>query len=120
MTCDGRWRFRRARACFTHELTVIQQSWSFVQRAVTKEPVILYDEFRLNVITVRFMTRSDACSEAEWMAETIVDDFAMSLDLSERVRFYARMVELLTERRNQVQRALDGSDPEPESLEQVH
>jgi hypothetical protein len=54
------------------------------------------------------------------MAETIVDDFAMSLDLSERVRFYARMVELLTERRNQVQRALDGSDPEPESLEQVH
>lgn len=66
------------------------------------------------------MTLFDAGSEAEWMAETIVDDFAVSLDLAARLRFYARMVELLIERRNQMQRALDGGDPEPDSLEQVH
>jgi len=66
------------------------------------------------------MNPFDACSEAEWMLETIVDDFAVSLDLSDRARFYARLVELLTERRNSVQRALDGADPEADSLERVH
>lgn len=66
------------------------------------------------------MTWIDAGSEAEWMAETIVDDFAISLDLDARLRFYSRLVELLIERRDQMQRALDGGDPEPDSLEQVH
>jgi len=66
------------------------------------------------------MTLFDAGSEAEWMAETIVDDFAMALDPAERVRFYARLVELLTERRNQMQRVLEGGDSEEESLEPIH
>ncbi len=64
------------------------------------------------------MTRSDACSEADWMLETIVDDFAASLDLPERVRFYARLVELLIERRDGAQRTLDGDD-KPGPFEQV-
>jgi len=66
------------------------------------------------------MNPFDACSEAEWMLETIVDDFAVSLNLSDRAQFYARLIELLIERRNSAQRALDGSDPEPDSLERVH
>jgi len=61
----------------------------------------------------------DASSEAEWMAETIVDDFALALDPAERVRFYSRLVDLLTERRNQVQRALEG-ESEEDPLGQVH
>jgi hypothetical protein len=65
------------------------------------------------------MIPSRACNEAEWMAETIVDDFAASLDLSERVRFYARLIELLIERRDRSQRALDGGEARPDPFEQV-
>lgn len=66
------------------------------------------------------MTPFHACSEAEWMLETIIDDFAVSLDLPDRARFYALLVELLIERRDRTQRALDGDDPKPDSFEQVH
>jgi|HubBroStandDraft_5_1064220.scaffolds.fasta_scaffold00398_7 hypothetical protein len=66
------------------------------------------------------MNPSHACSEAEWMLETIVDDFALSLELSDRARFYARLVELLIEQRDRVQRVLDGTDSSPDSWEQLH
>jgi hypothetical protein len=66
------------------------------------------------------MNSSHACSEAEWMLETIVDDFALSLELSDRARFYARLVELLIEQRDRVQRVLDGTDSSPDSWEQLH
>lgn len=65
------------------------------------------------------MNPRDACTEAEWMLETIVDDFAQSLDLSDRARFYARMVELLIEQRDRLQQVLDGADTEPDSWKQV-
>lgn len=58
------------------------------------------------------------CSEAEWMLETIIDDFALSLDLPDRARFYALLVEQLIERRNDTQEALDG-DPKPNPFEQL-
>lgn len=66
------------------------------------------------------MTMFDAGSEAEWMAETIIEDFALSLDMAERIRFYSRLVELLTARRNQMQQALEGGDPDPSPMEPVH
>jgi hypothetical protein len=66
------------------------------------------------------MTRSDPCREAEWMLETIVDDFAQSLDLPDRARFYARLVELLTGRNDGLKQTLNGSDPSPDSLKKVH
>ena len=56
------------------------------------------------------MTMFDAGSEAEWMAETIIEDFALSLDMAERIRFYSRLVELLTARRNEMQQALEGGE----------
>lgn len=56
------------------------------------------------------MNLFDANSEAEWMAETIVEDFALSLELADRVRFYSRLIEVLTERRNQLQQVLEDSD----------
>ena len=65
------------------------------------------------------MIRSHTCSEAEWMLETIIDDFAVSLDLPDRARFYALLVELLIERRDSAQRALGGDDPAPDSFEHV-
>jgi hypothetical protein len=66
------------------------------------------------------MKSFDASSEAEWLAETIVDDFALGLDLAERVRFYSRLVELLIQRRDQMQHALEGGDAEEDSLEHIH
>jgi hypothetical protein len=54
------------------------------------------------------------------MLETIVDDFAQSLDLPDRARFYARLVELLTGRNEGLKQTLDGSDPSPDSLKKVH
>ena len=66
------------------------------------------------------MTTAYSRSDAEWMLETIVEDFAQSLDLADRAHFYARLVQLLTERRDCMQRALDGGEPERDSLERVH
>ncbi len=60
------------------------------------------------------------CSEAEWMLETIIDDFAMSLDLPDRARFYAHLVELLIARRDDLlQDDLEGSKLKPDTFEQV-
>ena len=59
------------------------------------------------------------CSEAEWMLETIIDDFAVSMELPDRAHFYALLAELLIERRNSAQRALDGGEPKPNHFEQL-
>ena len=59
------------------------------------------------------MTMFDGNNEAEWMAETIIDDFARSLNIPEKIRFYSRLVELLSERICQVQEVLGGGDPDP-------
>ena len=69
---------------------------------------------------MRFMTPPDGCSEAEWILETIIDDFARSLDVPDRARFYAFLVDLLIERRDRLQRASSGGDPNPEPFERVH
>lgn len=66
------------------------------------------------------MIPPDGCSEAEWILETIIDDFAGSLDLPNRARFYALLVEMLIERRDRVQRTSNGGDPDPDSFERVH
>lgn len=66
------------------------------------------------------MTIFDAGGEAEWMVQTIIDDFALSLDLAERIKFYSRLIELLSERRNQMQQALEGGDGDPDSMEPIH
>jgi hypothetical protein len=67
------------------------------------------------------MTPFYACSEAEWMLETIIDDFAMSLDLPDRARFYAVLVELLIARRDHVQQqTVDGVDSKRDPFEHVH
>jgi hypothetical protein len=66
------------------------------------------------------MTSFYACSEAEWMLETIIDDFAMSLDLPDRARFYALLVDLLITRRDGLQQDLEGGESKPNPFEQVH
>lgn len=66
------------------------------------------------------MTSFDACSEADWMMETIIDDFAQTLALPDRARFYARLVELLNERYKVVQQSLNQDGPPPDSKEKVH
>ncbi len=65
------------------------------------------------------MTPPQTCSEAEWILETIIDDFAVSLNLQDRARFYAWLVELLIERRDGVQQALEGGDLKTDTFEQV-
>lgn len=50
------------------------------------------------------------------MLETIVDDFAQSLDLLDRTRFYARLVELVNERHMSLKEALEGGDSPLDSL----
>ena len=66
------------------------------------------------------MPAAHARSDAEWMLETIVEDFAQSLGLADRAHFYARLVELLTERRDRMQRALNSGERKRDSLERVH
>jgi hypothetical protein len=46
------------------------------------------------------MRRENPGLDAEWIMEAIVDDFAQSFDLPERMLFYARISELASERRN--------------------
>ena len=65
------------------------------------------------------MTPFHTCSEAEWMLETIIDDFAVSLDLPDRARFYALLVERLIERRDRAQRTLDSDDAKPDPFEHL-
>ena len=65
------------------------------------------------------MTPFHACSEAQWMLETIIDDFATSLDLPDRARFYALLVELLAERRDRAQRVLEMGELSRDTFEQV-
>ncbi len=60
------------------------------------------------------MTMFDGNSEAEWMAETIIDDFARSLNPAEKIQFYSRLVELLSERICQIQQVLEAGDPDPD------
>jgi hypothetical protein len=59
-------------------------------------------------------------AEAEWLLETIIDDFALSIEAQDRARFYARLAELLIQRHKRVQRVLDGAEPGPDSPQQVH
>ena len=66
------------------------------------------------------MTQHDARSEAEWILETIIDDFALSMDESERAQFYVRLVELLIRRRDQAKGILADDDSGPDSSGPVH
>ena len=66
------------------------------------------------------MSDHDPCSEAEWILETIIDDFAESLDKQDRVRFYVRLAELIVERRDRMERILDDSEPEAGSSSHIH
>ena len=59
-------------------------------------------------------------AEADWLLETIIDDYALSIEPPDRARFYARLVELLMQRHKRVLLALDVADPGPESPKQVH
>lgn len=59
-------------------------------------------------------------SEAEWLLETIIDDYALSIEGPDRARFYARLVELLIQRHKRIQQALETADPGPDSPQQVH
>jgi hypothetical protein len=56
------------------------------------------------------MSRHDPCSEAEWILEAIVDDFADSLEPPDRALFYARLAELLLERRDREDRRCERPD----------
>jgi hypothetical protein len=50
--------------------------------------------------------------DAEWIMETIVDDYARSFDQAERLSFYARIAELAAERFKREGRYSGDSYPE--------
>ena len=66
------------------------------------------------------MSDHDPCSDAEWILETIIDDFAESLDKQDRVRFYVRLAELIAERRDRVERTVDDAEPESGASSHIH
>jgi len=66
------------------------------------------------------MSSHDPCSEAEWILESIVDDFAQSLDSRDRALFYTHLAELIAGRLDGAVRCTDGADEEPGSPLQVH
>lgn len=66
------------------------------------------------------MSAHDPCSEAEWILESIVDDFAQSLDNRDRTLFYTHLAELIAGRLDGAVRCTDDADEEPESPLQVH
>ena len=74
----------------------------------------------LSRLTSQTMSDHDPCNEAEWMLETIIDDFAESLEKQDRARFYARLAELIVERLNGLERRLNGAEDEPGSSRQIH
>lgn len=57
-------------------------------------------------------------AEAEWLLDTIIDDYALSIDPPDRARFYARLVELLIQRHKRI-RSLD-SNAETDRPGQIH
>ena len=66
------------------------------------------------------MGRIEHGSDALWMLETIIDDFAQSLAPEERVRFYAEITELLTRRRDSMDGLAHRTSSEPDVPPQVH
>jgi hypothetical protein len=65
------------------------------------------------------MSEFDARNDAEWMLETIIDDFAQSLSASNRALFYAQLAELLAQRRESEERLTRTSNHEPDVPPQV-
>lgn len=68
----------------------------------------------------RIMSNHDPYSEAEWMIETIIDDFAESLDDSDRSQFYARLAELIAERRERIEQHQEEAETEPPTSQHIH
>jgi hypothetical protein len=66
------------------------------------------------------MAEFDPSSDAEWMLETIIDDFAQSLTPPNRARFYAQLTKLVAQRRDDEERLADESGFEPNVPRHVH
>jgi hypothetical protein len=66
------------------------------------------------------MAEFDPSSDAEWMLETIIDDFAQSLPPPIRARFYAQLTRLVAQRRDDEERLAGGSGFEPNEPRHVH
>lgn len=66
------------------------------------------------------MSVHDPCSEAEWILESIVDDFAQSLDSRDRTLFYSHLAELIGGRLDGAMGCTDSADEEPESPLRIH
>ena len=66
------------------------------------------------------MSLHDPCSEAEWILESIIDDFAQSLDNRDRALFYTHLAELIAGRLDGARRSRDDAGEEPETPLQVH
>jgi hypothetical protein len=66
------------------------------------------------------MAGFDPSTDAEWMLETIIDDFAQSMTAVSRAQFYAQLAELLAQRRNHEARLASRSDSEPDLPPHVH
>lgn len=60
------------------------------------------------------MREFDPCSDAEWMLETIIDDFAQSLTPTDRALFYTHLAELLARRGRDEEISRSEPDGEPE------
>jgi hypothetical protein len=71
-------------------------------------------------MTPHTMSPHDPYAEAEWMLETIIDDFAESLDNRDRAQFYMRLAELIAERRDREERLMDDAESEPGESQQIH
>lgn len=60
------------------------------------------------------MPNRDAFSDAAWILESIIDDFAESLTPPDRARFYAELAELLARRRDDGGRLPEEFGTEPD------
>lgn len=59
-------------------------------------------------------------SDAEWLLETIIDDFAQSLSRRDRVRFYAELADLVVQRRDTEEQLAAEPDGLPNVPPRVH
>jgi len=59
------------------------------------------------------MAGFDPRSDAEWLLETIVDDFAQSMAVPHRAEFYAHLADLIAQRRHGEERTAADTKADP-------
>jgi len=66
------------------------------------------------------MAGFDPRSDAEWLLETIIDDFAQAMTGPDRAQFFARLADLVAQRRDDEERFAANPESEPDLPPHVH